>query len=77
MDGSANNRAFLKMHFPNYSLATCNFTATSPYNPDQKVIMLMDPSVSVTVTQLFNIQFNLRNNVYKVCSVGGKLQTST
>lgn len=46
MDGSANNRAFLKMHFAPFDLETCDFTASSPYDPSHKVVMLMDPSVS-------------------------------
>lgn len=44
MDGSANNRAFLKMHFPSGNPLCSKMVAKGYKNPLRKLIFLMDPS---------------------------------
>ena len=44
MDGSANNRAFLKMHFPSGNPIDDKMVAKWFRNPLQKIVFLMDPS---------------------------------
>ena len=48
MDGSSNNRAFVKIHFHDDEPAACNFTTHNPSNPSEKMVFLMDPSVSTS-----------------------------
>lgn len=43
LDGSANNRAFLKMHFPNSNPVTAPMMAKWYRNPTQTMIFMMDP----------------------------------
>lgn len=43
MDGSSNNRAFLKMHFPETDPLSTRMVATHYKNPSRKMIFIMDP----------------------------------
>ena len=43
VDGSANNRCFIKMHFPNGNPLSTNMTAGHYKNPERKIIFIMDP----------------------------------
>ena len=43
MDGSSNNRAFLKMHFPTDELLSTNMCACHFKNPKRRIIFMMDP----------------------------------
>jgi hypothetical protein len=45
MDGSANNRAFVRLHFPGKEPMDENFTTTNIYDPSKSMVFLMDPSV--------------------------------
>ena len=45
MDGSSNNRAFMKMHFEGHPMIS-KYTAPNPYDPDHDIVFIMDPSVS-------------------------------
>ena len=44
LDGSANNRAFVKMHFPDSNPSEHNMIAKCYKNPTRTMIFLMDPS---------------------------------
>ena len=48
MDGSSNNRSFLKMHFKS-DPAKDEFATTNIHNPSKKIVFLMDPSVSTPI----------------------------
>jgi hypothetical protein len=43
MDGSSNNRAFLKMHFPEKDPLSTKMVAANFKNPSRKLIFIMDP----------------------------------
>lgn len=43
MDGSSNNRAFLKMHFPENDPLSTKMVAANFKNPSRKLIFIMDP----------------------------------
>lgn len=43
MDGSSNNRAFLKMHFPENDTLSTRMVASNFKNPSRKMIFIMDP----------------------------------
>ena len=43
MDGSSNNRAFLKMHFPADELLSSKMCACHFKNPKRRIIFMMDP----------------------------------
>ena len=57
MDGSANNRAFMRMHFINYNIESCNYTTED--SDGQKVVLLMDPMVCIQYKSLINELCNL------------------
>ena len=64
MDGSANNRAFLKMHFSGHP-ADSKYTCRDPLDPKHSVVFLMDPSVCTVygVTQsIFNLEADRKNS---------------
>jgi hypothetical protein len=44
MDGSSNNRAFLKMHFPDGDPCKAKYTTKNIHDPSQNVVFIMDPS---------------------------------
>lgn len=50
MDGSSNNRKFLKLHFDHIpNKINWNFIIKNPIKPEEEVIVMMDPSVSIIV----------------------------
>ena len=47
MDGASSNRTFIELHFPNFERENCDYVTVNPENPLHKVVMLMDPMVSL------------------------------
>jgi hypothetical protein len=62
MDGSSNNCAFLKMHFPETDPLSTRMVASHYKNPFRKMIFIMDPCHLIKKIRKCIIEWNKRES---------------
>lgn len=72
MDGSSNNRTFLKMHFPENEPLSTEMVARHFKNPARKMIFIMDPCHLIKKLRNSVLSSGIQKNHQRLLTVGGK-----